>query len=279
MFDHRFTRCVTGLFAAGVLIGALGLISCSEPARQGSDPTPSASDRGDAATVPGLRSGRLDVFAAASLTDVFTTIEPMVARRLPGVDLDVNFAGSSTLREQIIAGAPADVIVSANRQIVDDLVDGGAIDGAPTVFAVNSLTLVVPSGNPGEISSLDDLERSGLLVGVCAAAVPCGVLAQEYFAARGVTPSIVTEEPDVRTLLAKVISGELDAGFVYRTDALAKSDDVDVVELPDIAEMTTEYVAARVAQSTHSAAAQAFIELLADPQVQAILLDQGFVLP
>lgn|GEM_PF-49802 len=297
-----------GLAMLTCLLWLVGLAACSDGGDDGSTPTqaptsmaaptssagsvsPDLSGAGgsdgvtttwvDAAGDAGRRApfGAVTVFAASSLTDVFARIGDMLGERYRGFDIEFNFAGSSALREQIDAGAPADVIVSANSDIVEQLREAGDLASEPQVFARNSLTLVVPSGNPGDIDALADLERPEVLVGVCAAGVPCGDLARNYFAQQNIDPTVVTEEPDVRSLLAKITAQELDAGFVYKTDALAAGNDVEVIDVPGIAAMTTEYSAAVVAEASNPNGGQAFVSLLSDRDVQSELRRQGFDLP
>ncbi|MDH4119691.1 MAG: molybdate ABC transporter substrate-binding protein [Acidimicrobiia bacterium] len=156
------------------------------------------------------------VSAAASLTGVFTQMASEYTTTT-GIEVDLNFAGSSALREQILEGAPVDVYASADESNMQRVVDAGAATTAQ-VFATNSLVIAVPAGNPGNVTGLADLERPDLLVGVCADGVPCGDLARALLEAAGVQASVDTNEPDVRALVTKIETGELDAGLVYRTD-------------------------------------------------------------
>ena len=205
---------------------------------------------------------RLDVFAASSLTDAFGEIEAAFEAE-HDVDVVLNLAASSALREQILAGAPADVFASANRSNIDAVVDDAE------VFATNRLQIVVPAANPGSVDGIADLSRPDLLVGLCAIEVPCGELAREALDRARVTASVDTEEPDVRSLLGKVATGELDAGMVYRTDVVAAGDvvrgiDLDVAATYPIAALTDDDTAA------------AFVDFVMSDAGQAILSDNGF---
>ena len=144
------------------------------------------------------------VFAAASLTDAFEEIAELYEAQR-GVAVDVSFAGSSALREQILDGAPVDVFASANVAVMAAVEDAGRLDGPPLAFASNELVLAAPVGNPGGVQGLTDLERDELIVGVCAAGVPCGDLAAALFEREGIEASIDTEEPNVKALLAKLV--------------------------------------------------------------------------
>jgi molybdate transport system substrate-binding protein len=204
----------------------------------------------------------LDVFAASSLTDAFAAIETAFEDS-HDVDVVLNLGASSALREQILAGAPADVFAAADQSNVD------AVAEDSEVFATNRLQIVVPSGNPGGVDGIDDLARDELLVGLCAEEVPCGALARQAVDDAGVTPVPDTEEPDVRSLLAKVAGGELDVGIVYRTDVLAAGDAVRGIDLDVVATYP-------IAALDDGATAAAFVDFVLSDEGQAILADHGF---
>ena len=215
------------------------------------------------------------VLAAASLTDAFTTMEAEFEAENPGVDVEVSFGGSSSLQVQVEEGAPADVVALADAVPMDALVDRGLVD-APQVFASNSLVLVTPADNPGDVDSIDDLADPGLLVGVCAPQVPCGAYAREAFELAGVEASLDTEEPDVRSLAAKVAAGELDAALVYATDVDAFGDDLAIVALPDGVDVRAEYPIAVVSDPSRPDDAGKFVDYVLSPSGQAVLADAGF---
>jgi molybdate transport system substrate-binding protein len=192
------------------------------------------------------------VFAAASLTDAFTEI----ADRYDG-EVTLSFAGSSALREQIDSGAPADVFASADAR------DAGE------AFATNSLVIAVAPGNEAGVGGLADFARDELLLGLCAPEVPCGALARDALDLAGVEPSLDTEEPDVRALLAKVASGELDAGIVYRTDVEAA--EVDTVRVPKEHDVVASYPIAALTD-----AGESFVELVLSDEGRSILASHGF---
>ena len=171
------------------------------------------------------------MFAAASLTDAFEEVGTAFEAANPGRTVEFNFAASSALREQILAGAPADVFASANTSNMDQVVEGGAA-AEPETFVKNLLQIAVPAGNPAGVTGLADFANADLLIGLCAEEVPCGEFGREALANAGVTPSIDTNEPDVRSLLTKVEAGELDAGIVYVTDVLSAGDAVEGIDIP-----------------------------------------------
>jgi molybdate transport system substrate-binding protein len=220
--------------------------------------------------------GAIRVFAAASLTDAYEDVVAAFEAGHPGASVELVFDGSPALVAQIADGAPADVVATADERTMDRLVDEGLVDGEPRVVAENRLDLVVPAGNPGGVTGLDDLADGDLLVGLCAPEVPCGDLAQRVLAAAGVTPAPDTEEPNVRALLTKLTAGELEVGLVYRTDAAAAGGDVEVIDVAGLGDATTPYPVAVVAGSGDAAAATDFADFLAGPDGREVLAGHGF---
>lgn len=225
----------------------------------------------------GTVNGPVLVFAAASLTNAFGDLEAEFELTNPEVDIQLSTAGSSSLREQILAGAPADVFASANEANMAIVAEANEVASTPTVFATNTLAIAVPPGNPGDVTALSDLAREKLLIGLCAEAVPCGSSALTALRAAGVEASVDTNEPDVRSLLTKIESGELDAGIVYATDVLASGARVEGVLLPDDLNVETDYPIARLASGPNPEAAEAFVAFVLSADGGAILAEHGFV--
>jgi molybdate transport system substrate-binding protein len=220
----------------------------------------------------------ITVFAAASLTDAFADVAQAFEDANPGVSVELNFAGSSSLREQILAGAPADVFASADTADMERLVAESAV-ADPEIFVTNGLRIAVPAGNPAAIDGLDDFAAADLLIGLCAAQVPCGELARRALEAAGVTPSLDTNEPDVRALLAKVEAGELDAGIVYATDVISAGAGVDGIDVPAAHGIVARYPISTVTGSGNPGAASAFVEFVLGADGRPILQDHGFGFP
>jgi molybdate transport system substrate-binding protein len=222
-------------------------------------------------------TGSITVFAAASLTDAFGEMAATFEEENPGSTVELNFGASSALREQILAGAPADVFASANTSNMDQLVEADAVQGEPEVFAANQLEIAVPAGNPGNVEGLDAFGNGDLNIGLCAEEVPCGQFGREALANAGVTPAQDTDEPDVRSLLTKVEAGDLDAGLVYHTDVLAAGDEVEGVEVPEDVNVIAEYPLAALSASGNAEGAAAFVEFVLSDEGQSILESYGFM--
>jgi molybdate transport system substrate-binding protein len=235
----------------------------------------SPSDETAGATAADL-DGTITVFAAASLTDAFEEAAEAFEEANPDVTVELNLAGSSALREQILAGAPADVFASANPSNMDQVAEAGEVEGDAEVLVHNSLQIVVAADNPGGVEGLEDFADDSLLIGLCAVEVPCGDFGRDVLANAGVTPAPDTEEPDVRSLLTKVASGDLDAGLVYVTDVESAGDDVEGIDIPDDVNEVADYPIASLAGAGEPEIAAAFVDYLLSDDGQAILTSHGF---
>ena len=215
-------------------------------------------------------SNRPAVFAASSLTDVFSTLDE---------NATYNFGGSDTLAFQIEEGAPADVFASASTKEADELFHQGVVE-QPRVFARNRLVVVVPRDNPAGIRTARDLARTDVDLVLAQPGVPAGDYAREALATLAITPgSVVSEEPDVRGVLTKVALGGADAGIVYRTDASSSPGDVRSIPITARAQPDIEYAVAVVRDGPHPPEARDFVDLVLGPSGRAALTNAGFDLP
>jgi molybdate transport system substrate-binding protein len=223
--------------------------------------------------------GTVTVFAAASLTSAFQVAAGAFEKTHPGVKVQLNFAGSSTLVQQIEQGAPADVFASADQVNMQRLVGAGAIAGTPQTFTRNRLQIAVAAGNPKGIAGLADLAKPGLTIALCGPTVPCGRYAVEAFAKAGVTAPAASQELDVKAVLSKVAMGEADAGIVYVTDVRAAGSKVAGVDIPESSNVVARYPIAVVKDAPNAAAAVAFMDYVLSPEGQQVLARFGFSSP
>ncbi len=224
----------------------------------------------------------ITVFAAASLTEAFQEVANEFEEK-HGAAVELNFAGSNTLRVQIEQGASADVFASANEEHMRALVEEGYVDKG-IAFAENRVVVVVPSDNPANIKSVEDLCGDVKLV-IAGEAVPAGRYAREALFnldaiygsgfAEQVLSRVVSNEDSVRGVLAKVALGEADAGMVYATDALAAGDKVKVIELPQV-NVSPRYYVGVLSNSGNKELAREFVNFLLSPQGREILQKHGF---
>lgn len=216
----------------------------------------------------------LTVFAAASLNKAFSDIAAEFEQEHPNVSVKFSFEGSSTLVDQIAQGAPAHVFASADEKNMNRATDEQLV-GEAKEFATNVLTLIVPAGNPANITGLDDSLDGARLV-VCAPGVPCGNATETLADNLGVELKPVSEEQKVTDVRGKVEAGEADAGLVYTTDAKAAGDAVEVIEVKGADQVVNRYPIALTNAGKDVEAAQAFIDWVLSAKGQAILADYGF---
>jgi molybdate transport system substrate-binding protein len=251
-------RRAGGLLTAGALAAALA--GCGSGGSGGSTTT-------------------LTVFAAASLNHVFADLGKKFESDHPGTKVAFSFSGSSDLAAQLNQGAPADVFASADTANMHKVLETKRIAEQPRNFATNVLTIVTPPGNPKHVAALADLAKPGIKVAVCAPQVPCGSATKKVEAASHTKLSPVSEESDVTDVLAKVTSGDADAGLVYVTDASGAGDNVTTVSFPESAGAVNTYPIAAVADSKHADLAEQFDDLVTGPDGRAALVKAGFGAP
>jgi len=276
--------------AGGTVMAQGATFDCPAPT------TPTASGASSAAAASPVAmdaafpeaGGELTVFAAASLTDAFEQMETDLEAAHPGLRITYNFGGSPALVTQLAEGAQADVFASANTAQMQAATENGSISGAPVTFVHNRLAIVTPADNPASIASPADLGKEGLKLVLAQAEVPVGRYARESvclmsqdaatygedFVSRA-AGNVVSEEEDVRDVLAKVALGEADAGIVYVSDAAAAGDQVQLFEIPDAVNIVASYPIAAVTGG-EEVLAEAFIAYLLSADGQSTLADFGF---
>ncbi len=244
-----------------------------------------------ASGTPAPEPAELTVFAAASLTDAFGVIKADFEALHPNVTISYNFAGSNALAQQLVAGAPVDVFASANNTQMNVAIEGGrVVSGTQRTFVRNRLVVIVPTGNPGGVTTLQDLARPGLLLVLAAPEVPVGQYSLDFldkaaqdpaFGAAfkdGVLANVVSYEENVRSVLTKITLGEGDAGLVYTSDITAEAaGQVERLDIPDALNTIASYPIAPIADSAHAALAQAFVDYVLGPEGQAVLSEYGFI--
>jgi molybdate transport system substrate-binding protein len=223
----------------------------------------------------------LVVSAAASLTNAFKAVGDAYEKLHPGSKVLFNFGASDVLMRQIAKGAPADVFASADQKAMDRAVAEQVIVPATRRdFAANSLVLIVPADSTSALASLRDLAAPGVKrVTYCdPAAAPIGRYAEGALKAAGLWDAVNAKAvlaANVRQSLDYVARGEVDAGFVFGTDAAIMPGRVKIAAtLPTQTAIT--YPIAVVKDSRHAADAQSFVDFVASPQGQSILATFGF---
>jgi molybdate transport system substrate-binding protein len=225
--------------------------------------------------------GRPDlvVSAAASLKDAFTRY----AQHFPQATMRASFAGSDELAAQIQQGVKPDVFASANTKLPDQLFQKGLVE-KPVVFAGNRLVIAVPAGG-SKITSLADLEKPGVKIGMGSASVPVGSYTRKVLSglpqadSAKLLANVKSNEPDVAGVVGKIIQGAVDAGFVYITDVDATDGKLNAVEIPKNLQPEVAYGVAVVKGAKHPKQAQEFIDGLLHGAGQQALKAAGFEPP
>ncbi len=209
------------------------------------------------------------ILAASSLTNILPD-----ATAVNGVSISTSYLGSASLATQIEQGRQADLVITANRTTMDRIVATGLVAGEPIELVQNRLVIAVPTDNPGKIEALADLGSSDLKIAACAPEVPCGALAAEIAADRGVELAIDSFDPNVRAVITRVETAAVDAGLVYATDAAAA--DVATIEIDPGAEFVTSYFVASLVDASPESI-DVLGQLLGDGR--SVLIDGGFLAP
>jgi len=209
---------------------------------------------------------QVTVFAASSLTESFTQLAKLFERVNPGVKIVFSFQASSTLATQIKAGAPADIFVSASPADMDGIAKGRD-------YLVNRVVLAVPKDS--KISKISELSSTTeKLVWIqCAPEVPCGAAANEALKAEAVDAKPASLEPKASSVLAKLLSGDVDAAIVYRSDVVTHSDKLKAIEFKDRKAASTTY---KIAQLRKNRWASTFMSYLNSRTALRYLKSRGF---
>ncbi|MCU1596164.1 MAG: molybdenum transporter, periplasmic molybdate-binding protein [Frankiales bacterium] len=217
---------------------------------------------------------RLTVFAAASLSGVLPRLGKDFEAEHPGTKVVISYAGSTALARQVIDGAPADVFASASPTAMQQVTAAG--DAAePRTFASNLAEIAAQPGS--RIDSIADLATSK--VALCDPSVPCGALAQKVLGKAHVVVKPVTLGLDVKSTLAYVTNGSVDAAIVYVTDVLAAGTKVKGIQIPGAVNASTAYSIATVRTSRTPTLARAFEDLVLSEAGKAVLAAAGFRAP
>ena len=238
------------------------------------------------ATVTVAQAQEVTLSVAISMKDVVEELGRGFMTARPGVTLRYNFGSSGELQKQIEAGAPVDLFISAAQRQMDELEKSGLITASTRrVFARNVLTVVKPADSTIDIARPADLldPRITKIVVGSPKTVPVGQYAEESLRALGLwerlQPKLVFSE-NVRQALDYVARGEVDAGFVYTTDAATRAKQVkEAFRPPEDTYRPVLYPVAVVAGSKHAAIARAFLDLLMSRDGQAVLGRFGFLPP
>jgi len=263
------------LLAAGIIILALLLVAGCTSA--GSAPAPGKKE--------------LTVFAAASLTGAMTDIAKAYEAAHPDTKIVLNFNNAAALRTQIEQGAHADLFLSANTKYMTALQDEGMIiNDSVKVFATTDLAIIVPNDNRANITGLPDLARPGIRLVMVVKEGPLGDYTRQALEKTANDPgfgpayrdavlrNVISEEPTLPSLIAKLRIGEADAGIALESD-VSNEDRVflTAIPIPDQYNVIAVFPLGIVQRSTDKVRAAAFTDYILSPEGAAVLARYGFV--
>ena len=281
----RFTLLFGLMVALAMLFSACA--PAATPTAAPATSAPVATSVPTAAPTSTTASQTLTVFAAASLTGAFGDIGKAFEAANPGVTVKFSFAGSQVLVTQIEQGAPADVFASADHKNMDALVTANLVASGYKDFATNLLTVILPPSNPANVQTLQDLAKPGLKLVLEDPSVPAGNYTRQILTNMSKDPTygtdfstkvlanVVSNETDVKQVVAKVDQGEADAGVVYVTDALA-APDLKSISIPANYNVIAHYPITVLEKAPNSDLAAAFVAYVLSTDGQAVIKRWGF---
>ncbi len=229
-------------------------------------------------------AGEVLVSAAASLTNAFKELAAQYEAAHPDAKVLTTFGASDVVLRQITEGAPADVFASADQKAMDKAEAAKAVDPATRVnFVRTEIVLVVPADNPRGIASLADLKKAGVTRIALGnpASVPVGRYTRAALEKAGAWDTVEAHEilgENVRQVLSYVERGEVDAGFVFATDAAIMKDKVKVVQVVETPTPVV-YPIALVQRDGRAPEAADFLKFVMSSDGQAVLARYGFARP
>lgn len=270
------------LFLLIALSLAIGLTGCGE-----AKPTPADAPKAGQETKQATPAEKVEltISAAASLTDALKEIQTAYESKNAGIKLNFNFGASGALQQQIEQGAPADVFLSAAAKNMKALVDKQLVDAAQQKnLLVNELVVVVPEGGQAQVGTVVDLakpEVKHVAIGE-PESVPAGGYAKEALTNAkqwdALQPKLVMAK-DVRQVLTYVESGNAEAGFVYKTDALTSKKVKIAFNVDPKTYKPVEYPAGIVKATKHTKEAEAFYTYLQSKEATDVFAKYGFTVP
>ena len=228
-----------------------------------------------------VSEGEINISAAASLQDALEEITSTYEEE-KGVKFNLNFGGSGALQTQIEEGAKADIFISAAQKQMKALVEGGLIEEENVSdLLINDVVLIVQKGNENKVTKIEDLANEEVTLVALGEpeSVPVGQYSQEildYYEIADLVNEKATYGSDVRQVLNWVASGEVDAGFVYRTDAMIE-EGVEIIEAaPEGSHKPVIYPAAILKDAENKELANDFLEYLKSDEALEVFENYGF---
>ncbi|MFA6332062.1 MAG: molybdate ABC transporter substrate-binding protein [Methanoregula sp.] len=233
--------------------------------------------------------GNVVAYTAASLSGVSPKLAADFEKMYPGHKVVFNLAGTQALKTQVVNGAYADVFISASNAYTTELTNGGYfVTGTVKPLTSNYVIVILPANNPANIKSLSDLAKPGVKIAMADKSVPVGSATTSAMGKMAkstefskdwntsVYSNVVTYETSEPAVASKVELGEVDAGFVYESTAIAGGDKYQSVSIPKTYNYLQTYTIGVMKQSTSKGAAADFENFMLSSVGQQDLKDYGF---
>ncbi|MGO1544615.1 MAG: molybdate ABC transporter substrate-binding protein [Gulosibacter sp.] len=262
-------RLRVGLAAVSGIALLWGVSGC---AANGTDEGETAAPGDDTSS-----AAPLNILAAASLTQAFETIIDDFSAEHPDIEIaPLVTGGSQDLVQQVIEGAPADVLALASEPSAEPLAEAG-VETDFNVFAENTLVIAVQEGNPKNITGLADLaNNSDLSIAICAVEVPCGAATQTLLELNDLEITGATEETSVSAVLAKAELNEVDAAIVYHSDLVTSDGALEEIEPEGADEVVNRYPITALGDNPNAAT---FVDYVRSEAGTAVLEEAGLIIP
>jgi molybdate transport system substrate-binding protein len=249
------------------------------------DARPIEANDGCRDPVGGLGEGRRrapayrDAVASSWMITSLTAIGKQFEAENPGTSVEFIFASSSELSSQLLDGADVDVFVSGDHDNMTAVANAGLVDAAPVPLAANSLVIATAHGNREDRASLADLTRPGVRVAVCGGPGACMSATQQVEDRTGVRLQPQLVDSTGSDVLKDITSGKVDAGLVFKTDALNVGDTVSWFAFPEAADAAVTSWIAPMKNSDQAGLASKFVQDVTGAAGRKVLLDDGFTEP
>ncbi|WP_025677002.1 molybdate ABC transporter substrate-binding protein [Paenibacillus massiliensis] len=281
-------RIKSTMFSMLTACALLLMVACGAQGTESSAPTESttpaaqtANSSTDSTVTPDAQQQvELTISAAASLTDALNELKTSYEGEHPNAKLNFNFGASGALQRQIEQGAPADVFISASASNMKALIEKSLVKDSKTLLE-NDLVLVVPAKDGVEIKTLDDLKGDAIkkiAIGI-PDSVPAGKYTKEALTNQQLWDELepkLVQAKDVRQVLQYVATGNADAGFVYKTDALSTTDTSISLTVDSKLHSPITYPLGIVAATSHEEDARQFYDYLQTEPALQVLEKYGF---
>jgi molybdate transport system substrate-binding protein len=221
----------------------------------------------------------ITVFATSSMITSLTAIGKQFEAENPGTSVEFIFASSSELSAQLLDGPNVDVFVSGDHDNMSAVANAGLVEAAPVPLAANSLVIATAKRNRDNVASLADLTRSGVRVAVCGDPGACTSATQQVEDRTGIRLHPQLIDKTASDVLKDIANGNVDAGLVFKTDALNVGDNVSWFAFPEAADAAVTSWVAPMKNSEQAGLASKFIQDATGVAGRKVFADDGFAEP